>query len=453
MTGEEMNGKDARNGWMKRIGSRNNAAAAFALLFALSLGVNAAQSAEKQALKTRLAMERQRDMTDVVAAMADIEVNLQKLLIASGAGQSVTLLGETALLAQHVETGLSRLPLSAQASGSAMKFAGQMGEYVMTLATQVSEGGALSADDERQIEGLLSACQGLNAHLLSVIEKLYTQPMQEPDLYAPQAQGWPDEALSGESDIPYPSLIYDGPFSDGRADGPPKGLTGERITRGQARTAAAHYAGTTEDRVADAADSGGAFEAFGFLADTPNGRVSVQVTGIGGHLLWMMPEEAEFESRVSVEDCLRAAKVYLADQGFGEMARCFVQQYDGMVVANFAAVQDGVVLYPDQVKVQISMQTGTVVGAECSMYWMNHERRMHLMPKLTQEQARQMISGRLDVRAVRLCVIPTDSGERLCWEFDGVFSGERYLVYIDAADGEAKEILRVTQTLDGEAAL
>lgn len=445
--------QNARSGWMKRMDRRNAPAAAFALLFALSLGVNAAQSAEKQALQTRLDMERQRDMTDVVAAMADIEVNLQKLLIASGASQSVTLLGETALLAQHVETGLSRLPLSAQASGSAMKFAGQMGDYVMTLATQVSGGGALSADDERQIEGLLSACQGLNAHLLSVGEKLYTEPMQEPELYAQQAQGWPDEALSGESDIPYPSLIYDGPFSDGRMDGIPKGLTGERITRGQARAAAARYAGTTEDKVADAADSGGVFEAFGFLADTPSGRISVQVTGIGGHLLWMMPEEAAFESRVSTRDCLNAARVYLADNGFGEMERCFVQQYNGMVVANFAAVQDGVILYPDQVKVQISMETGMVVGAECSMYWMNHERRLHLSPKLTAEQARQMISGRLDVHTSRLCVIPTDAGEMLCWEFDGMFAGERYLVYINAADGEAEEILRVTQTQDGETAI
>ena len=448
-----MNGQNARQGRMKGMDRRSSMAGAFALLFALSLGANAALGAQKQALKTQLAMERQRDMTDVVAAMADIEVNLQKLLIASGASQSVTLLGETALLAQHVETGLSRLPLSAQASGSAMKFAGQMGEYVMTLATQVSGGGALSADDERQIEGLLSACQGLNEHLLSVGEKLYTEPMQETDLYAQQAQGWPDEALAGESGIPYPSLIYDGPFSDGRTDGPPKGLTGERITRGQARSAAARYAGTTEDKVADAADSGGMFEAFGFTADTPDGRVSVQVTGQGGHLLWMMPEEAEFESRISTEDCLRAAKVYLADNGFGEMQRCFVQQYDGMVVANFAAVQEGVILYPDQVKVQVSMATGAVVGAECSQYLMNHERRLHLSPKLTGEQAQQMVSGRLDVQAARLCVIPTDSGEALCWEFDGDFSGERYLVYIDAANGEAKEILRVTQTEDGETAV
>lgn len=438
---------------MKATDRRTIFAAACALLLCLSLGMNAASRARSEELERQLSMERQRDMTDVVAAMADIEVNLQKLLIASGASQNVTLLGETALLAQHVETGLSRLPLSAETASGAMKFAGQMGDYVMTLAAQVSGGGALSTDDERQLEGLLSACQGLNEHLLSVGERLYTEPMAEAEMYGGAAGSWPDEAIAGDSDIPYPSLIYDGPFSDGRTASAPKGLTGERITREQAREAAARYAGVTADQVKDAADSGGQFEAFGFTADTPNGRVSVQVTGQGGHLLWMVPEQAEFAERVSREECLRNAKVYLADMGFGEMQSCFVQQYDGMIVANYAAVQDGVLLYPDQAKVQVSMATGSVVGAECSQFLTNHARREALEPQITIEQAQQMLSSRLEVRGARLCVIPTDGGELLCWEFEGEFAGETYYVYIDASSGEAVSILRLADTQDGQTAI
>lgn len=425
----------------------------FAVLLCLSLGVNAAQSAENRTLKTRLSMERQRDMTDVVSAMSDIEVNLQKLLIASGASQSVNLLSETALLAQHVESGLSRLPLSHEAAAGAMKFAGQMGDYVMTLATQVSGGGMLTTGDEAQIEQLLTACQGLNAHLSSVSEQLYSEPMGEVSLYADASDDWPEAAIAGGSGMDYPSLIYDGPFSDGRSAGRPKGLTGERITREQARAAAARFAGTTADRVKDAADSGGQFEAFGFWAETDHGAVSVQVTGQGGHLLWMMPEAAEFQPRIDREECLRAAKVYLSDMGFGEMQQCFVQEYDGMIVANFASVQDGVLLYPDQVKVQVSRETGTVVGAECSQYLMNHETRSGIEPKLTLSQAQQTLSSRLHVQDVRLCVIPTDAGEKLCWEFRGGFAGADYYAYVNAQTGEAEQILRVAQTEDGETAI
>lgn len=435
----------------RRLDARTFAASALAVGLCLSLGANAAQAVRARDLETRLSMERQRDMTDVVSAMADIEVNLQKLLIASGASQSVALLGRTALLAQHVETGLSRLPLSEQTAAGAMKFAGQMGDYVMTLAARVSAGSMLTTDDEQRIEELLSACQGLNAHLMGAYDQLYAAPITDS---APDAAGgWPEAALAGDSGIEVPSLIYDGPFSDGRTNGTPRGLTGARVTREQAREAAARFAGVTADRVTDAADSGGSFEAFGFTADTPDGRVSVQVTGQGAHLLWMVPEQAAYEAQLSQEECLTRAEDWLLHSGFGGMERCFVQQYDGMVVANFASVQDGVLIYPDQVKVQVSMQSGAVVGAECSQYLMNHTSRGELTPKLEAATAQQALSPRLQVQKSRLCVIPTDSGEKLCWEFQGRFSGAEYYAYVDAQTGEPAQILRVEQTQDGQTAI
>ena len=436
---------------MKRFNRGEKLAAGFALLLCLSVGVNAAQSARVRKLQTHISIGRQRELTDVVRAMADIEVNLQKLLIASGASQSAQLLGETALLAQHVEAGISRLPMSVETAADAMKFAGQMGDYVMTLARQVSGGSMLSSTDETQIEGLLAACQGLNAHLSDINDSIYEDPAALQD--ASSMDSWPDAQRLGESGMDYPSLIYDGPFSDGRTDGMPKGLTGERITREQARQHAARYAGTPADRVTDAADSGGQFEAFGFLAQTDEGSVSVQVTGQGGHLLWMMPEKAEFETRLSQQACVEAAQAYLEEMGFGEMERCFVQEYDGMVVANFAAVEDGVLLYPDQVKLQMSMETGRIVGAECSQYWMNHHPREALQPRISQEQAKLTLSERLEVKEARLCVIPTDNGEKLCWEFRGTFSGETYYAYVDAVNGEAAEILRIARTQSGDLAI
>ncbi|MDO5378956.1 MAG: germination protein YpeB [Clostridia bacterium] len=425
-----------------------------AVLLCLSLGVNAAQSAQNRRLSARISTQNQREMSDVLAAMADIEVNLSKLLIASGAQQSVTLLGETALLAQHVESGLSRLPLRYETASGAMKFAGQIGDYVMTLAAQVSGGGMLTSGDERQLSQLLDACHAFGEHLAGIGEQMAADPtiaLADEGIAIGAAEG--EEAEGGEGSIEYPSLIYDGPFSDGRVPGKALALTGERLTRERARQAAAQYAGTTSDRVTDAADSGGQFEAFGFTADTDFGRLSVQVTGQGGHLLWMMPEQAEFAVRLGQDECLRSALVWLADSGFGEMEPCFVQQYDGMVVANFASVQEGVLLYPDQVKVQVSMESGTVVGAECTQYLTNHTLRSDIAPKIDEEDARQMISERLEITASRLCVIPQNSGERLCWEFAGLFGGTQYRVYIDAKTGETAEILCVAQTADGETAI
>ena len=392
----------------------------------------------REANMQREAMARQqRDMADIVAAMADIEVNLSKLLVVSGARQSVELLGETALLAQHVESGLAHMDAGEQTTGSAMKFAGQMGQYSLALAAQVSGGGMISGSDEKQIESMRRTCRALGEQLAQGQTANAADPLGD----------------EGQSAIEYPSLIYDGPFSDGRTDGKTLGLTGERLTRQQAREAAARYAGVTVSQVTDAADSGGRFEAFGFTADTPDGKIAVQVTGQGGHLLWMMPEQAAFTARYSQEECLQNARVYLADMGFGQMEPCFVQQYDGMVVANFAAVQDGVTLYPDQVKVQVSMDSGRVVGAECSQYLANHTRRTDIVPTVDVLQAREMVSSRLSVKSERLCVIPQDEDETLCWGFECTDGAADYWVFVNAKTREIEQILRVITTNQGEAAL
>ena len=84
---------------------------------------------------------------------------------------------------------------------------------------------------------------------------------------------------------------------------------------------------------------------------------------------------------------------------------------------------------------------------------MNHIRHEGLEPELTVEEARELISQRLNVRTQRLCVIPEETGERLCWGFEGTFAGADYWVFIDAMTGETAQILRVVDTQDGETAV
>ena len=49
---------------------------------------------------------------------------------------------------------------------------------------------------------------------------------------------------------------------------------------------------------------------------------------------------------------------------------------------------------------------------------------------------------------MRLCLIPQESGERLCYEFSGTYAGMLYLVYIDANTGEQADVLRIVD-VDG----
>lgn len=149
-----------------------------AVLLGISLAGNVFFYTKSRTLERGVQMQRQRELTDIADAMSDIEINLQKMLIATGASQSVNLLSRTALLAQHVENGLSRLPLAMDTATDAMKFAGQMGDYALALATQISGGGMLTEEDERQLGGMLTACRSLNAYLEGNSDQIYDAPLR-----------------------------------------------------------------------------------------------------------------------------------------------------------------------------------------------------------------------------------------------------------------------------------
>ena len=360
----------------------------------------------------------------------------------------MSLLGEIAQRAQAAQGGIAQLPLRHTAVSSASKLAGQMGDYALSLSGDIAGGAMLTDADIAQWEAMLAACAGLNGEIAGLGDVLAHE-----DLIAPEGQMWADagddaprlETLSGEeSGIEYPTLIYDGPFSDGRHDAAPKGVTGAQITLEEAMERARAFVG--EDRVLDVratADSGGVIPAYGLAVDTrEDGTLDVQIAKTGGAVLWMMPETAAYAQGLRVDECALKAYEFLSSRGYGHMEPNYWQLYDGLAVVNFAAVQDGVLLYPDLVKVQVRADTGAIVGLESNNYLMNHTQRDLTAPALSEEEARMRVSARLQVERTRLCVIPLQQEERLCYEFAGTFGDGRYLVYIDANTGEELEILK-----------
>ena len=422
--------------------------AALALALAVSLGAAAWQYRERAALQAQMTAARQRALLQLTGALGDLQIRIEKLLIASSPAQTVSLLGEIAQRAQAAQGGIAQLPLRHTAVSSASKLAGQMGDYALSLSGDVAGGAMLTDTDIAQWEAMLAACAGLNGEIAGLGDVLAHE-----DLIAPDGQMWADtgddaprlEALSGEeSGIEYPTLIYDGPFSDGRHDTEPKGVTGEQITLEEAMERARAFVG--EDRVLDVratADSGGAIPAYGLAVDTrEDGTLDVQIAKTGGAVLWMMPETAAYAQGLRVDECALKAYEFLSSRGYGHMEPNYWQLYNGLAVVNFAAVQDGVLLYPDLVKVQVRADTGAIVGLESNNYLMNHTQRDLTAPALSEEEARMRVSARLQVERTRLCVIPLQQEERLCYEFTGTFGDGRYLVYIDANTGEELEILK-----------
>lgn len=403
------------------------------LLVALAVAVALAlwQFREAKAAEITVRAGRERAYYSALDSLTNLEADLSKALVASGPGQHALLLGRVSSLAGAASENLSALPAAYGADESGLKFLGQTADYAQTLAAAAAEGRTLSEKDVRQLSQLMHKSGELRRHLENGEGFAYDAPSEE-------------QKLSG---IEYPSLLYDGPFSDGVRQGAPRGLSGEEITSEQAVEAGRAFLGAA--RAQRASDMQGPIPCWGVSAETDGVTITLQVTRQGGKILWMAPETAGFETKLGMEACVARAREFLESHGFGEMEPSFTQQYDGLAVISFAAVQDGVTLYPDLVKAQVRMDTGEVVGLEANNYWMNHTERENLAPQVDEQQALRAVSGRLTVSGSRLCVIPVDDGldsgktEKLCWEFAGEWNGSRYFVYIDAETGEEEKVLKV----------
>lgn len=425
-----------------------------AVTLTLSILYGVRQGALLTRAETALEETYQSALADAVDHLNGLSLKLEKLMLTQEPGSTVLLLSQISRQAGEAQSRLAFLPLSHQAMGDAVRFCAQAGEYAQTLARRTAGGENWSQQDAQQLEYLASQAALLWGQL-----ELSRQQMAQEELsflgdrssFYLNAQGdvRPVEQVYG-SEMNYPTLIYDGAFSDSRHLGAPKGLPAGEITQAEAVAIARDFVGA--ERVTNAVQAPntlGAIPAWGVAVQAGDVLLNVEVTRQGGKVLWMMPEHAEFSPDLTLEACQESAQAFLESRGFGEMAANHYQVYGGLATINFAAVQEGVILYTDQVKVQCRLDTGEVVGIEANNYWMNHVRREKLAPALTQGEARQQVSGKLTITDQRLCVIPYLGGERLCYEFAGNYEDSDYRVYIDALTGEQIELLKIIPVDNG----
>lgn len=424
------------------------------IYLALDYGIQAQRSA--QALEDAYAQR----VLETQEHLQAIGLKLGKAPVAADARTQVELLAGISRQADSVVSGLSALPLSHIAMSDTLKFCNQLSEYAMVLALSVAAGQPLTEQETAELVSLESQCALLTGQFATARETMVAESLRltaRPGVFYAEAQAAQrplEQVADPDSGMDYPSMIYDGAFSDARHYGAPKALGEGRIDQRQAMEAARAFVGEERVRSVEAGpDSGGALASYGVRLTLNDGVVlNAEVTRQGGKMLWMVPEHAAFEPGWTLEECAEAARDFLLDRGYGEMEANHYQVYDGLAVINFVAVQDGVLLYPDLVKVQVRMDTGEVVGLEANNYLMNHTERTGLSPALSGEQALEKASSRLEAGQARLCVIPYREGERLCYEVPGRYEGREYRVYIDAITGEEAEVLMMVDSVGGRMA-
>ena len=411
--------------------------------------------ASVRAVRTRRTLEEAyaRHLLETQEQLQAISTQLGKMQVAQNVRTRVELLSAVSRQADGVVGALTALPLSHAAMSDTITFCNQLSEYTLGLALLAASGDETAQADLNRLADLKNHCTLLRGRL-AVSEQDMAQLSADGSVFYNEAsmdERPLEQVADPDHGMAYPSMIYDGAFSDARRTGTPRGLNPTQVDQLTAVEITRSFLG--EDRVKTAVpgiSTGGTLPCYGVTVTLNDGLVlNAEVTRQGGQMLWIMPEHASFEPRLTLEECTQSAQNFLQRHGYASMEAGYYQVYDGLAVIHFAALQDGVILYPDQLKLQIRMDTGEVVGLESNQYLMNHTRRQNLKPSITREQALERVSPQLAAEQVRLCVIPEGDGERLCYEITGTYEQQTYMVYVDAQTGEEADVLMLMDGAEG----
>ncbi len=371
----------------------------------------------------------------------DLSVALSKTEAASTPARLSKSFAEVRRLSAGATRALSLLPVSYGDDSSLMQFLMRTGDYAETLLDRVLNGQMLTADQVNALADLRACCANLS--------KTFDGSVAADSF--PQDKVFYGGETNEENLAQYPSLLYDGPFSESSEQAEPQGLDGDPIDETEAARIAQElfpdrtlrFDGRTE----------GTIVTYDFSED--GGALCVSLTERGGALYYFMDApKGDKNDPPNDKESKRlhgAASRYLEEHGFGEMEPSYAQYYAGTVVLNYAAVQGGVILYADLVKVYVDRQTEAVIGLDAANYRFHHSPRTLEEPVLTEQDARDRISDALTIEAVSLALIPKcNTLEVLCYECKCKRDETFFIVYINAQNGAEEEIFEVVNSDEGD---
>ncbi len=402
--------------------------------------------------------------SELADGISDLDSALQKSLLVTTPSLAGTVCTEVYGKAQTAGMALGVLPLSSTQLEKTAGFINRVGDYSFALLQKASAGQSFTEEERANLRSLSETATLLSQNLKAMQNDIgsglitlgeYEGKMKKLDdsegEIVPQTLG--DSMGKAEEEFPeMPTLIYDGPFSEHLRCQKPIFVEGmEEMDASTGRQAAAKFLGIRPESVFPSGELRGDIPSLCYGAQLDKSEVSICLTRQGGVVYQFISSRVPTQSTLSVEDGMKAAKRFLEMHGYKDMKESYYLISDNVMTVNFAYVQDGVVCYPDLIKVGIAMNDGSLISFEAHGYVCAHKQRELPPAAISPEQARAKVPQDINILDTKLVLIP-DSGknEVLCHEFQCEDAkGQQYIVYVNALTGEQEQILIILQDENG----
>lgn len=387
----------------------------------------------------------------MVDSVNNLQVNADKFETLTTSSSQRAVLKDMEEDCAYIVAGLSVLPIDAQNSMSAIKFFNQISGMCEAYIKALDQGAELTSKQlvlvDRAEYALSIIKSKLNTHNDMVRNSGYefiTISVFDDEGVTQFSSSLGDLTAN---EVEYPSMIFDGPFSSALENKQIKGLSNDEITEEQASEYVENVVFKDEDvKIEYLGETNGDFTTYDYKVTRNKVDYNVQITKRQGLLLTMSGFVVKEDANISSEKAQDLAISFASRVGFDELTSTWVEVKDNVAYINLAPTQNGVILYPDLVKVKVDMFNQVIVGFEARNYAFNHIER-DIKTSISMQDAEKELGFDYKILNTRTCVIALeDESEITAYEFccdriDGLF-----YYYIDATTGKLAKILKVVDS-------
>ena len=450
---------------------RPNYLSGFLVLLTIgSLAFAYAQWRARQRLEVAVENRYTQAFFELVSNVDNVQVALAKSLATGSPRLRVGALSDVWKQAGDAQANLNSLPVTQELLLRTSAFLTQVGDFAFVTARKTANQQEMTEEDWTRLATMKQQARELSEGLSKMLTSAVTgdirwlQVARQADARTASGKAGGNVVTDGLTRVDeqvqhFPTLIYDGPFSDHVEDREPAGISGPDVSPAEAVEVAKRfvpfdasgYSTTVEDEIR------GKIPAYRVRLEAPknSGRPDavVDVSRKGGKVVLMNIARDIGQEKLDLEQAVARAREFLSESGFGEMQPTFASQVGGVATIPFVGVQQGALVYPDMIKVKVALDSGDILSFDALSYLMSHRERTIPKAKISAAEARELLSPALEVQAEpRLAVIPietVDTPEAVCWEFRGTSFGDEFYVYINVENGREERILQLIPTSEG----
>ena len=410
---------------------------------------------------TRIMNTYEEGLSELCVRCEQIDQGFSKLSITTKSNQAIRVLSDIIDDASAASVALDALPISPEYTAVLNRYLNHVGDYSRYMMYSCADGvlptneysgqiAALKQSSNKITSALNTMTSNMNSNAydwtMYLEESISELDMVSDDLFSVL------ESIQTEG-INYPTLIYDGPFSDSVVNRVIDEGESHNVTETEAITAFCKFISVPS--------------AYSILScDTCDGVISTWCIAIKygkttyygniskktGKVISFLCDTSASKQNYSRNDAQNIASEFLSKNGYSNMQAQYSEVTQNIATVNFVYEQNGVLIYPDMVKVRVNLENGKVEGFEGLSFIANHNDRE--IPSSKIEIPDEILPKNCNVEKTALAIIPTDGGnERLCIEIRCNVNDEDYVLYFDPETFEEVKIFKVIHTENSDFAV